>query len=1382
MEFTPVVIGYIFTGLIGLIILLGFLWGIKRGLKKSLSRFIWLLVTLVLLVAFSGMISKALMHANVSFLNLSYEGIECSSLYQYFKTIIENNETIRQYIPNPATLSQFAETLPVVVGNLIVFVVLFWLAKILLWPFWAIMASKIAKKERRPSKKQIALARQENRTLPMPYPKRRMWGGLIGILSGVLVAVATLMPVVGLSNIFSTIDKEGVSAAESVQKQSLLKELFGEETAEYLLFYENSPGGKVFKYTGIDFVSNKLFDSVSTAKVNGKKIMLSNEIKTVTKVYSNFKRIEKMDFDNLTQEELTILLDASKDVVRSLFSSGIVASVFDEVVPDIIDSILHDENYEIKIPEIPEYPMVGEGIETILNSLNDITAAKVCDDAIKFIEILELFNDEGILYAAYKNDNDSLLSIMENLRADFADDVVDVIFNMYFIPAIAPVAVDVSVQVLCDILEVDYVANTTSNTMAALKSLSKTILNNSLEIFKAYDENNEMLLSTTAFGNVGIVLDALFDGNLMHEDTFAAIKAKAKMLAEEEIDKIEIEPEIKQSLKNAVTKIIQLTETENFSFEEEFEIFGSVTQKILDYQNAHPNLEIADYPLNVFGLWMDEITNSSLFNTAYDEFVDSAFETLVSKYAEGITAADLAFLKPSLKSITNSQTNNEWQTELSCLQDVYTKVKNLMNMSGELIDNIKAETSTGTVLSDIGRAIDVAIASNSRILTSSNLKQISKLFIDKVEIPAPFDTINIEDGGNTLTLVQKLQNNIDSVENYETEFAYLCRLLDIDMSGGSYALMGAALDDVKESLLLNGIIDPVLEHYINEYVEQVEDARLKTILTNVSANINNIQSYEAELSIVDQFDTIDFENVDINAVGSIFDNMKPTALFGPLLKDIVEYAVDKASEGLDAGALTIMVKVKSNIMNVINSTTTNFVTELAYIEPFISFDFDNSPLTEAGKTLDDASESVLLNDCIVDFVNYFIDKYVDGITDTTLKTIVTNIKNNIQYVTSYEAEFEIADQFKTIDFSDFSVIDYDAVGAMFDDMKTSQLFNNNSVLKDLISYAVDLSINNNFGTTPEDQDAALIFKNGIKSNINAVIASSVSFAAEFDYIFDFFEIMNTTPNEETIATIDSIGETSILLDGVLADFLEYSIDLNADNITETNIKTVWLSVKDETDNVTKFGQALNDLITLMGISFASDNLSTVGATFDSLKESELLGNKLNDFIGAIFDNISSEMDAKYSAQWITVKNNINQISSYEIELGYIDTLQNLSFNNYSALGATLDGLKASVLVSPVLNDFIKFYFEDEINANYSENAYNDVLVDIAGNFDNIPASSATYTDEFGYLQQAVNFVNLPSPTQQDFLDLYAQLTEGGQSKSILIDNDTLDLLAAHFNP
>ena len=93
-----------------LFVVFGLLWGLKRGLKKTLFRAAWLAVTAVLLFVFTPMITRAVMNADLSALDLNVGGEQVTTLQEYVVTLLGQDADLGQIAAdNPQAVSSLVQ-------------------------------------------------------------------------------------------------------------------------------------------------------------------------------------------------------------------------------------------------------------------------------------------------------------------------------------------------------------------------------------------------------------------------------------------------------------------------------------------------------------------------------------------------------------------------------------------------------------------------------------------------------------------------------------------------------------------------------------------------------------------------------------------------------------------------------------------------------------------------------------------------------------------------------------------------------------------------------------------------------------------------------------------------------------------------------------------------------------------------------------------------------------------------------------------------------------------------------------------------------------------------------------------------------------------------
>ena len=146
---TGTIINLVLTGIVALFVLSGMYWGLVRGLRRTAIRSIWLVVTALLLMLFlSSAVTNAIMNAEIT---ITIEGETFNGIEEMVAYYVETSNP--EMVELGKSLDTIIHTVVAYVAiflNSIIFVLLFWILKILSLPLnWAL--SKwvfIGKKER----------------------------------------------------------------------------------------------------------------------------------------------------------------------------------------------------------------------------------------------------------------------------------------------------------------------------------------------------------------------------------------------------------------------------------------------------------------------------------------------------------------------------------------------------------------------------------------------------------------------------------------------------------------------------------------------------------------------------------------------------------------------------------------------------------------------------------------------------------------------------------------------------------------------------------------------------------------------------------------------------------------------------------------------------------------------------------------------------------------------------------------------------------------------------------------------------------------------------------------------------------------------------------
>lgn len=243
-----IMIGIIITIVLSLIVILPTLIGIVRGAKKSAFRLAWVVCFGLLSLAFVTLISRAVINMDITSFNIVIEGEVVTTIPKYVELTLANSGTeLAQIAADNIEVFKLIISLILAVINLIVFVVIFWLLNLLLWPVWAIIShflfknKKIETRKIMQNGKMIAEKKHE-----VVQKKRAGLGALFGFFLGLFSLGVTVIPLAGISDTLIRVEQVTLTETENGEQKGLLSSALG-DNVEIIYCYVNSPAGKFWE-------------------------------------------------------------------------------------------------------------------------------------------------------------------------------------------------------------------------------------------------------------------------------------------------------------------------------------------------------------------------------------------------------------------------------------------------------------------------------------------------------------------------------------------------------------------------------------------------------------------------------------------------------------------------------------------------------------------------------------------------------------------------------------------------------------------------------------------------------------------------------------------------------------------------------------------------------------------------------------------------------------------------------------------------------------------------------------------------------------------------------------------------------------------------------
>ena len=920
----PQIINLIITAIIFAFLIFGFLWGFARGLKKSAFRGVWLIITLLIALFITQPIAKAIIGINISSLNIQIDSKTATTISEAIQLYVTQaiGEDIISGIP---ALANLINTLPIMVASPIIFTVIFWILKIVLWPIWAIIAHIIFKQK---TKKVVAEKTYVNINNKPVYVagnneekkpnKHRWYGSLVGIVCGLIVCCATFVPVMGFLNICEEIDNMQITykieepetdanlssntfvlttttddastenTTPSTQTMSML-EYLTKDAYPYISAVKGSAGIFTLKITGVKAISSAQFNYLSSSKVNGTQISLGEDVNTILGVGQDVINISNTDFNHLTKETLDGVLTASQRIINTFKDVRLISSIGTDSLNYFCDNVLNNPDFFVKLADITDEQLKAIA-KSALEIGKDYTYSQLLDDAINLVEIVKISNNNNLVIPLINNEikNDDLNSVkqyLSNIGNDFSKDISKSIFNINILNKMAYTLIDAGLEKATNLIGATYEKPVKCEDTSVYENYLSNIITNTLNIISSLSCDSKYYATASTFTNLGTLVNEIksykqIDGDLtkyhiITSTTFNNIIKKLEDNVKEETKKLNDE-ELLSILNPIIDNMSHIND-----FETEFELYGKAYELLLPYVEDIDN-KITKEELSKMSL---ENLGASINNLNETKLIDNNFYKLYNYFIKNYIAKT-KINETSLSSLASKllieETNNKVDYKL--------QLKNANELFSQVIlltDNLTAENITdSSTLKLLGTNLQLIKERNVTIpSTQAILFKIDDIVAEFLKIGS-----SLTDNTDVKEVMLNLQTEIENTEdkstiNYKTEFTHIANVKDmldsetIELKNivNTLDVIVNGNDQISASTLLPKALFNVLLNYLpasNGY-----NNNIKNVLDNANTNATKIKNgeitvtnYASELNaliklvrIIDNVNNIDIEDTNIDA-------------------------------------------------------------------------------------------------------------------------------------------------------------------------------------------------------------------------------------------------------------------------------------------------------------------------------------------------------------------------------------------------------------------------------------------------------------------------------------------------------------------------------------
>jgi|GEM_PF-3338105 len=344
----------IILGVIGLFVLcagFGVLWGFIRGAKKSLVRLIIFVAASLLAFFITKPVTEAL------FRNVAVH--EGRTIEEIIRDMLEGSGIGGLFVEG-SYLGDIINKLPIMLGSIAVFLVLFLLLKYLSLIVYAIVMIFIK----------------------TDAEKKKGIGMIYGAVSGLTLFIMLMIPVSGLIDVAHVVSKYEING------QTLLGENINDEIDNYQNSFISS-FGKIFG------MNTEAFNYLTTQEIAGRKRnlidVLENDLGSIIKLINAFSKLQNMDFESMSLEELKgnieDILEALKNLPPEMVQdlgealAGQLGGDFSDVdFPALIESISDPAatlSLMDKVAKLENSPYDGGG--TIAALISELSVSSLLD-------------------------------------------------------------------------------------------------------------------------------------------------------------------------------------------------------------------------------------------------------------------------------------------------------------------------------------------------------------------------------------------------------------------------------------------------------------------------------------------------------------------------------------------------------------------------------------------------------------------------------------------------------------------------------------------------------------------------------------------------------------------------------------------------------------------------------------------------------------------------------------------------------------------------------------------------------------------------------------------------------------------------------------------
>lgn len=857
------------------LLVLGFLIGFWRGVKRSALEIAITIICIVIAGFLTPVVTNAILNISVG---------DGKTLNQYVIDIVMQEPNVATFVENSPSLAKLFEALPQFLLCAVVFLILnlaVGLVGYIVYKIISAIAFKSKKKE-----KELGL-------------KRNRWvGGAIGVLKTFIFMLVIFMPLTSLTKLAgNTMDSMPTTqASEEMQTDADQNTIvIPEQLTNAISGINSSFFGVLNGAVGLD---DFIFDDISKFKIDDESVYLRKDIEAGVEVYKAYSSMSISSDTKLSQIDW--------DEMDALYEKATGMTIYNFVVLNVVSELV--ENYENIVsvfPEINEYAPILNDVREGLKSSESKTKY-FADDIDKIYSIFSGLAREGFF------DDLANISDFEQYISSFVDQhknlVAQVLKNFTDINIVKDSfssVVDMAIARI-DLGEFENVFSKINTQIKDWKELGQQ-LNNVLVSFS--DLSKAFKNQGTSFGEV---FDDLTQILTLNADNVNDILGKFGKLLDS-VDSLEIaktstgEKLLPQILEIAGIKDGNLLDVKGekiTNYQEFFEFVSEPINKIIEldvYSSIKGGFDLNSILTVVANaISVEEIDGAKVYSSTLSDIIlplykiagvhDLIFSEIIESSSSS-QVVDLSILEEAGYETNFEQCFENWNSELPLISQVLFELNSRSyNENQTMLQYILSGGDINEVIKSLDdEAVDLIVPP---IMQAKSLKplrdKLSQSVLDKIKDVVD-ETVEVSLDLNNATY------DPNNAEDQSQEIAEIVKSLVAILKQGDLT----TLKDMDQTLLGNLMENIKLNAYRND-IDDIYDKKEEGVFKSVFDALISQAEAEFDVSFTEVFNVTNIYEVDFTEVFTLIQLASETKnAFAEAFKDLAISGNTTAGDSID---------------------------------------------------------------------------------------------------------------------------------------------------------------------------------------------------------------------------------------------------------------------------------------------------------------------------------------------------------------------------------------------------------------------------------------------------------------------------------------------------